>query len=567
MASDKLEAAPITLHDLLEGEKEFRAPVFQRRYVWAKKHLDTLWEDIDAILDGEDARRFLGALVLQDRSSGLAFAPKSYWMVDGQQRITTLYLTLLAIARSAERNGDVELADQIVKRYLLNQSGQNRHRPKIRPTNRDLRQFAVVVSSLETEEAELPEGFGEESEKMTQAYARLEAEVANRVKRGGNGSLKTLATALLESLGFVQISLSDEQDPHQVFDRLNDAGEDLGTIDLVRNVVFAKFGDEYQRAESFYNTKWRPSFEDSLASNIDGFFFPFTLAHEPDTTKSQVFSTLKKRWTTAEPAAIFEELIEFVSPYKALVVGEALETSGLLADAIARLQRMPAPTVIYPFAMRVIHAALNGTLEASRAAQNLALIEAFLVRRSVSGFEATGLHSIFKDLWKSTQGDPHKVLERIQTSTIRLPDDATFCEDIKTKGLYGRRLTPYILLEYELGLEGARDRLSPQTLRETMTVDHVLPQDYGLHIAELMSKKTHENIVHTWANLVPLSGPLNSSKGDRPWSEIRDDLRTETVFATTKRLAERQETWNADEIGKRAESLCRWALTRWPRTP
>src|SRR5437879_6483227 len=123
--AERLEADAATLHGLLDSEKEFLAPIFQRLFVWTDVELTRLWDDIDQVIDGSDPTRFLGAIVLQDQSSRLAFAPRRYWIIDGQQRLTTLYLMLTAIAEISEETPPRTLASLVIKGYLLNQQGDN----------------------------------------------------------------------------------------------------------------------------------------------------------------------------------------------------------------------------------------------------------------------------------------------------------------------------------------------------------------------------------------------------------------------------------------------------------
>ena len=65
----ELNAKKTVLAKLFDSEKEFRAPIFQRPYVWGAKQLDRLWSDIEAVQSSEDSSRFLGAIVLLDRST------------------------------------------------------------------------------------------------------------------------------------------------------------------------------------------------------------------------------------------------------------------------------------------------------------------------------------------------------------------------------------------------------------------------------------------------------------------------------------------------------------------
>src|ERR1700722_6899770 len=93
------------VHQLFADSARYKAPIFQRYYVWGKKEFTALCDDIE---NGDPAiGQFLGAIVLKDlgRPSGPS-SPTSYLLIDGQQRLTTLYLVLLALAKMAAEVGD-----------------------------------------------------------------------------------------------------------------------------------------------------------------------------------------------------------------------------------------------------------------------------------------------------------------------------------------------------------------------------------------------------------------------------------------------------------------------------
>src|SRR5687767_10230348 len=106
-----------TPHGLFEASARYKAPVFQRPYVWGKHEIEALAEDIETA--DPQIGQFLGAIVLNDlgRPSGPT-SPTSYLMIDGQQRLTTLYMLLLALASIAAERGDKVSADFIWQNYL-----------------------------------------------------------------------------------------------------------------------------------------------------------------------------------------------------------------------------------------------------------------------------------------------------------------------------------------------------------------------------------------------------------------------------------------------------------------
>ena len=176
MPRDELKATDANLKGLLEGDKVYQAPLLQRRYVWGRKELDELWDDIDQIMAGIDKSRFLGAVVLQDRSSGLAFEPQTYWIIDGQQRLTTLYVLLLAIAILAEGRRNRRLASDIVQR-LLNQSSRHVNEPKLLPTNADLRQFGDLLKERKTVTVSCPPPSGKNRGKLSKMFLMLQSDL------------------------------------------------------------------------------------------------------------------------------------------------------------------------------------------------------------------------------------------------------------------------------------------------------------------------------------------------------------------------------------------------------
>ena len=76
-----------------------------------------------------------------------------------------------------------------------------------------------------------------------------------------------------------------------------------------------------------------------------------------------------------------------------------------------------------------------------------------------------------------------------------------------------------------------------------MTVDHVYPQTPTDAWESKFPELADKELLHTWANLVPMSNPLNTQKARKDWQETRALFRTETIFKTTKRLAE---DWDDD---------------------
>ena len=574
--TEQLAADPVTLHQLFSADNVLRCPLFQRPYVWKGENILRLWEDIESVLEGQRDVRFLGALVFDNETASTSNSPGLYWVIDGQQRLTTLYLSLCALALVAREAEQSEASESLVDEYLLSRKSSSRHQPKLLPTLRDTRQFNQVVLGSLGSRVKVSHGAesGESTGALTAAYELIKKQVREKCldadQKLSPDLVSRLREVLLEKLEFVEIRLGQKHDANEVFDRLNKEGARLGIVDLVRNEVLKRLKDDPAQAEDIYARVWRP-FEQEFGSieAMEGYFFPHALTRDASITKSRTFISLAKRWAqsygdSASPAdqvhAIMDDLQEHVGIYLHLREGVSIDTtSGEYAVALAAVSRMRVPSVVFPYFFSLHSSVGAGQTPSSDAARIVNLIETFLFRRAVVGLEPTGLHAVFKNLWQQAGSDVESVRKNLESKTIKFPSDEEFRNAVETAPLYARRIRNYAMLELERSFTRG-DVL--QTFPE-MTADHVLPQKPSADWHEKFTSAEMEKWRDTWANLVPLSAKANSEKGNRSWADTKAWLGNETVFATTKHLLDGHEDWTAIELQRRAQQLSSWALKRW----
>ena len=412
---------------------------------------------------------------------------------------------------------------------------------------------------------------------MTEAYERARSELRKRRRNEDEfdgESLQDLERTIVDKIEIAAINIADRHQPNEVFNRLNRRGQPLTVGDLVKNEIFRRLGPDPVTAEWLHNEHWKP-FEDSFVDkvNLDNYYYPFTLTVDDKATKAGSFRVLSKHWepmiqndndavTAAE--LIIEHLGRFVPEYNALLGGDDYKGAPEILEWMERLARMPAPRVTYPFLIQLLEASRRGEISASNTAECLGIVESFLVRRAFSGREPTGLHAVFKNLWRTNCGNPATLAKDLQTRTIDFPDDTQLRRDIKSKPFYGRRLDGYVLAELEI----AAHRTNPiarEQLTE-ITVDHLAPQSLKGAWADQFSDDPEERhqILGLIGNLVPLSQSDNSTKGAANWEEARSRLRNETIYRTTRRVLRKYATWGPQQIRERTDELAEQAVLRWP---
>lgn len=588
MANDKnLSADPVTLQERLKDDVQLVCPLFQRKYVWKAREIDQLWEDIDTILDGTSERRFLGALVFADVENSSSTSAGKYLVIDGQQRLTTLVLSIIAIAERSASLGakGKDLADGLVHEYILSRKANTKNQPKLAPTLKDTHQFNTILRNAFGEHFLLDinesKEIGPAEGTMEKAYTLLQKKVLKRTQpepdaenseQSALDKIVRLMDTVLDHLEFVEIRLGDEHDPNEVFDRLNKEGVRLGIVDLVRNEVLKRLSDEPKLAMQLHSQEWQP-FEQAFGedgSALDGYFYPYALTIDSAVTKAKVFSMLTKRWnadfkgTGADPETQLKQIMaglkSHVVSYNAIARGELSKFDEDLSIYVQRLVDLNRPSSVYPYVMQLLTAYSLGNVEATETQTCLQIVESFLVRRALLGIEPTGLHAIFKGMWESAGADPALVRQSITSTTVVFPSDSQVREAIVDSSMYSRKILRYAMAEYE------RDISTVDVMKQLpeITIDHVMPQSGRKEWAEVITPADFDRVVNTWGNLVPLSGNANSSKNAKNWETARKLLQHETVFSTTKQVYANHEEWNFETIRARSEQIVQWAIERWP---
>ena len=569
----------VTVRSVFEVERRLSAPLYQRRFSWDRKNLDEFWEDVRLVEEGESEALFLGAIILKhegpsDPSAGVL---EGFLVLDGQQRIATLFLTLLAIALEWQEHGHPNEATAIAEAFLMSTRTTTRGEPRFLPTIPDTPEFVSLCRKLKVA-WEVPSGAKFRPGRMSAALERAQSEVRARCESedGFDGeALRTLERTVVDKIEIAAINIAERHQPNEVFDRLNRKGQLLTVGDLVKNEIFRRLAAEAGTAIRLYREHWEP-FEGSFTDRhqLDNYYYPFTLTVDDSATVAGAFRVLNRHWdstirddddsaTTAE--LIIEDLGRFVPEYNALSAGADYKTTPEVAGLVERLVRMPAPRVTYAFLIQLLRAQRLGSVSSSAAAECLRIVESFLVRRAFSGREPTGLHAVFKGLWRKNGGDPASLVADLQTRTIDFPDDDQLRRDILSKPFYGRRLDGYVLAELEI----AAHKKNPITREQldAITVDHLAPQSLkGAWSDEFPDDhEERERLLDLLGNLVPLSQSDNSTKGAADWAEARARLRNETIYRTTREVLDQYPTWGPQQIRERTEELAEQAVLRWPR--
>ena len=146
-----MQVRETNLKQLIQGEKQFRVPLWQRQYTWRLADQRLLWRDIleqyMRVSDGGtvgQSGHFLGSIVLSPVPAA-ASDPAPYLIVDGQQRLTTLMLLLAAI-RDAAAKTNRQALERYDELYLINKFQQGEAHYRLVPTQADRSSFFACIT-------------------------------------------------------------------------------------------------------------------------------------------------------------------------------------------------------------------------------------------------------------------------------------------------------------------------------------------------------------------------------------------------------------------------------------
>ena len=251
MAGINFNTSNQTYRQIMGNGLTYKVPRFQRDYSWTEEQWDDLWLDIQNVLQGEEPAHYMGYLVLQSRDN------KKFDVIDGQQRLTTLSILVLAILKGLEllikddidsenntrrqdqlRNSYIGFLDPVTlvpkSKLTLNRNNDVFFQNYLIPLQR------LPLRNLKPSEHQMRKAFNWFLDKISKNYLP---------KRDG-ATLAEFLDSLSDKLFFTVITVDDEINAYKVFETLNTRGVKLSSTDLLKNYLFSvvdrdKPGDEH----------------------------------------------------------------------------------------------------------------------------------------------------------------------------------------------------------------------------------------------------------------------------------------------------------------------------------
>ncbi|QWR77894.1 DUF262 and DUF1524 domain-containing protein [Candidatus Magnetomonas plexicatena] len=553
-----MKAQAVNLMNYLKGPKQFIIPIYQRTYSWTRKECAQLWDDIiKAGSDDKISGHFIGSVVYIERGIYQVSSIPQLLVIDGQQRLTTLFLLLAAFGRALQSSSEsLDVTKKKIDNYfLLNIEEDGELHYKLILTQTDTDTLKCLI-----DDKELPE---QKSVRISENNDFF----VERIKSSGI-TLETIYKGI-SKLIIVDIALDRSHDnPQLIFESLNSTGLELSQADLIRNYILMRL--EPGEQSEIYNKYWyameKRFGQTAYITQFDRFmrdYLTLNLGRIP--IIGEVYHDFKIHAQTRHNESI-KYIVADINHFSKCFVAMALEQEQdkQLLEAFQNLNNLKVD-VAYPFLLELYDDYSKNILNKDEFIEIVQLIESYVFRRAICGIPTNSLNKTFATLCKESNKSDYlmsfKAVMALKDSYRRFPIDDEFMRELKTKDLYNFRSRNYWLRK----LENHNHKENINT--EELTIEHIMPQNKNLPIEwqnelGVNWKQIQEQYIHTLGNLT-LTG-YNSELSDRPFLEKRDmqggfadsHLRLNKTLATL-------EHWNEDEIKNRAESLARLAVQVW----
>lgn len=545
----------------LDGaSKRFIIPVYQRNYDWKMEHCKQLYDDLVKIIRQNRKSHFFGSIVSVQSESGTM---EEFLIIDGQQRLTTISLLLLAIYHLLSSgkmvSRDHQLTDKILKKYLIDEYEPEEKRIKLKPIKNDQKAFGIL---FDQDEEYIPDS------NLTINYRYF----YDRIQHG-ELDIDELFDAICK-LEIINISLNHEDNPQRIFESLNSTGLNLSEGDKIRNYILMGLPNDQQT--KFYEKYWN-RIESYTDYDVSSFVRDYLSIKQQSTPNmNSVYPTFKKYVEDAEVADIeplLKDLLEYAKRYTFLIKGG--HSDERLNSCIYRLNRL-STSITRPFLLEVIRLSESGALTADELIEVFHFTESYLFRRAICDLPTNALNKIFLLLHREIirfDGDESHYVEKFKYALLskrertRFPSDEEFAECMSTRNIYG--MNPKNKLYLFERLENSETSETKDVWghldRGEYSIEHIMPQH--LTAAWIVSlgdnyEAIHTNWLHRLANLTLTA--YNSRYSNSPFAEKRDMPHGfKDSGLRINQWVGRKEQWGLPELEERDQLLKNTVIGIW----
>ncbi|MFW6026897.1 MAG: DUF262 domain-containing protein [Candidatus Woesearchaeota archaeon] len=616
------------------NKKFFRIPDYQRGYSWKETHLEDFWNDIKNIRNG---RIHYTGLLTVERISDKEIKTsekweddrwliekdfKGYYVIDGQQRLTTSIILIQLILEEFENEEYINktkistIKDDFLYQQFKNYKSYIFGYEKDDPSDEFFKTYILKQKSLAADK--FPEKTLYTSNlKFARNYFKDKLNELNKEE------IAEIFRKLTSSLKYNYYEIDNELDVFVTFETMNNRGKDLTNLELLKNRLIyltTLLDDESEsdkkKLRNEINEVWKTVYEylgkneenplsdDVFLRNHWIVYFKYNrdvakayekfLLHEYFTTENILEKNTEYDINFEKIRKYITSISDSVKAWYYLFNVDDSDFDDNIKEYIKKLKRLNfgafRPLIMALFVKKMNESNNNYDLEDSEKVEQF-LKEAerfvFLVF-NISNRQSNTQNSYFYSLAHSFyfgKNDIDYLIKEVNKKTekwFNINLFKTYIDDLfnKRKGFYSWKGLNYFLFEYELHLNSQTQEdmeINWQQIKnrkKDKSIEHILPRTvedikYWEDLYGDFSKKEREILSHSLGNLILISSKKNSSMKNRPFPEKKRRNNNVSKFKSYRygTLSERElmdyKDWSADKILSRGLKLFNFLEKRW----
>lgn len=551
------------LNMLSNNDVTFFIPPYQRNYEWTddqcKVFLDDVKKTCELNLAGTTAEHFFGTITFF-QTEAVFGQPNKLVLIDGQQRITTTMLFLMALRDIID---DKDVKDFIDAKYLKNNNvkGDVEYKIKLKQVETDWVAYKKIVLGEEMTDRE-----------KNSAVYRNYRYFFNKLSdyKADGGDINTIVEKGLNRFSVITIQLEPDknawENPQEIFESMNSLGKPLSLADLVRNYLLLGLNPDTQ--SDLYNKYWL-HIERVIPGRVSDFVRDYMQGHEKKSfVKStehnykELYSSFKRVFSGEDPDELLKDLSESATVYSYIISGG--NSGDKSVDHELKDLNTMGVTTAYSFLMELLRAWQKGAFSSQNIADILYAFKIYVMRRRILGITSAEnknfpLLAHYINVLSSASDKKLEMFRILsnQENNLRLPNDVELHRYLETMNFYNFRYCKFYLSLIEERITKSR----PDQTDEDLQIEHIMPQTLNDQWRNDLGENyetIHQELVHTIGNLTLIRH--NKELGNKPFGEKKGIYENNAGLQIAKTGITNKDHWGDDTIRARAKWIIEYLL-------
>lgn len=553
-----------TFRQLMGNGLLYRVPPFQRDYSWTEEEWEDLWQDMVGLFaeDGEPVH-YMGYLVLQSSHD------KQFAIIDGQQRLTTLSILILASLHRLQTlvNQNID-ADKNQRRQ---DNLQNTYigyvdpvtlipRPKLELNRHNNRFYQTYLIPLQT----IPQrGLNVSESQLRKAFYWFEQKIHTQCHNRGD-AIASFIDTIVDKLFFTVITVTDELNAFKVFETLNSRGVRLSATDLLKNYLFSVIASDNSHETEIQTLEnlWENIIGQLGSESFPEFLRIYWNSHHQQVRKSDLFKTIRHHINNKKQVFILlRELDTSSSIYAALC--NPNDTFWKPEEQIL-LEKLSLFNVRQSLAMLMACYQKFGEDKRDTFTQILKTVVIISFRYNIiCNLPIPDQEKIYHQIaYQISEGILENKQSIIQALTDIYPNDNIFKnalreKELKTTNSRNRKIVKYILLQLEKQISGKEFDIESINYN----IEHILPENPSENW-DYIKENNQDKYIYRLGNMTLLEKKANRNLGNKSYSD-KMKIYKDSYFQITSVIPENYEQWDEKAINSRQTHIAKIAVSIW----